>query len=90
MTYGSIISGDHAGVFGQVPEYLSDNDAVRFLGDNINELKEEGIIEEVESDIYTGGRKPKIIRLVLRNKYPVSIKLCASDFPAKIRKIMGV
>ena len=32
MTYGSIISGDHAGVFGQVPEYLSDNDAVRFLG----------------------------------------------------------
>lgn len=32
MTYGSIISGDHAGVFGQVPEELSDNDAVRFLG----------------------------------------------------------
>ena len=32
VTYGSIVSGDHAGVFGQVPDGLNNNDAVRFLG----------------------------------------------------------
>lgn len=30
---------------------------------NINKLKEEGLVEEIDSDIYTGGRKPKIIKL---------------------------
>ena len=32
VTYSSIISGNHAGIFGQVPEQLSDSDVVRFLG----------------------------------------------------------
>ena len=42
---------------------------------NINELKEEGIIEEVESDIYTGGRKPKIIRLIADSRISIGIDI---------------
>ena len=42
---------------------------------NINDLKEEGIIEEVESNIYTGGRKPKIIRLIPNSRIAIGINI---------------
>jgi len=42
---------------------------------NINDLKEEGIIEEVESNIYTGGRKPKIIRLIPNSRVAIGINI---------------
>lgn len=42
---------------------------------NINELKQEGIIEEVESDIYTGGRKPKIIKLIPDSRIAIGISI---------------
>lgn len=42
---------------------------------NINELKAEGIIEEVESDIYTGGRKPKIIRLIPNSRFSIGMNI---------------
>lgn len=42
---------------------------------NINELKESGIIEEVESDIYTGGRKPKIIKLIPNSRISIGMSI---------------
>lgn len=42
---------------------------------NINELKEAGIIEEVESDIYTGGRKPKIIKLIPNTRISIGLSI---------------
>lgn len=42
---------------------------------NINTLKEEGIIEEIEKDIYTGGRKPKSIRLVPNARVTIGINI---------------
>lgn len=42
---------------------------------NINELKQEGIIDEVESDIYTGGRKPKIIKLIPDSRISIGISI---------------
>lgn len=42
---------------------------------NINELKEVGIIEEVESDIYTGGRKPKIIKLIPNSRVSIGLSI---------------
>lgn len=42
---------------------------------NINELKQEGIIEEIESDIYTGGRKPKIIKLIPDSRIAIGISI---------------
>ncbi|ADZ81789.1 ROK family transcriptional regulator [Cellulosilyticum lentocellum] len=42
---------------------------------NINELKEAGIIEEVESDIYTGGRKPKIIKLIPNARISIGMSI---------------
>ena len=42
---------------------------------NINELKEAGIIEEVESDIYTGGRKPKIIKLIPSTRISIGLSI---------------
>lgn len=45
---------------------------------NINELKQEGIIEEVESDIYTGGRKPKVIKIIPNSR--ISIGMSVSKY----------
>lgn len=45
---------------------------------NINELKETGIIEEVESDIYTGGRKPKVIKLIPSSRVSIGISMTKS------------
>ena len=42
---------------------------------NINELKEVGIIEEVESDIYTGGRKPKVIKLIPNTRISMGLTI---------------
>ncbi|MBE6024142.1 MAG: ROK family transcriptional regulator [Cellulosilyticum sp.] len=42
---------------------------------NINDLKQEGIIEEVESDIYTGGRKPKIIKLIPNSRISIGMSI---------------
>ena len=42
---------------------------------NINDLKEEGIIEEVESDIYTGGRKPKIIKIIPNSRISIGMSI---------------
>lgn len=42
---------------------------------NINELKQEGIIDEVESDIYTGGRKPKIIKIIPNSRVSIGISI---------------
>ncbi len=42
---------------------------------NINELKEAGIIEEVESDIYTGGRKPKVIKLIPNTRISMGLTI---------------
>lgn len=42
---------------------------------NINTLKEEGIIEEIETDIYTGGRKPKSIRLIPNARVTIGVNI---------------
>lgn len=42
---------------------------------NINDLKQEGIIEEVESDIYTGGRKPKIIKIIPNSRVSIGMSI---------------
>ncbi|MBP3886345.1 MAG: ROK family transcriptional regulator [Cellulosilyticum sp.] len=42
---------------------------------NINDLKQTGIIEEVESDIYTGGRKPKVIKLIPNSRIAVGMSI---------------
>ena len=42
---------------------------------NINDLKQEGIIEEVESDIYTGGRKPKVIRIIPNSHISIGMSI---------------
>ncbi len=42
---------------------------------NINDLKQAGIIEEVESDIYTGGRKPKVIKLIPNSRIAVGMSI---------------
>ena len=42
---------------------------------NINELKQEGIIDEVESDIYTGGRKPKIIKMIPDSRLSIGMSI---------------
>lgn len=42
---------------------------------NINELKQEGIIDEVESDIYTGGRRPKIIKLIPDSRISIGMSI---------------
>lgn len=42
---------------------------------NINELKEAGIIEEVESNIYTGGRKPKVIQLIPTARISIGVSV---------------
>ena len=42
---------------------------------NINDLKQAGIIEEVESDIYTGGRKPKIIKLIPNSRIAIGMSV---------------
>lgn len=42
---------------------------------NINELKQEGIIDEIESDIYTGGRKPKIIKIIPNSRVSIGISI---------------
>lgn len=42
---------------------------------NINELKQEGIIEEVESDIYTGGRKPKAIKIIPNSRISIGMSI---------------
>lgn len=42
---------------------------------NINDLKQEGIIDEVESDIYTGGRKPKVIQLIPNSRIGVGMSI---------------
>ena len=40
---------------------------------NINELRDAGIIDEVESDIYTGGRRPKIIKVIPNARVSIGI-----------------
>lgn len=45
---------------------------------NINELKQIGIIEEVESDIYTGGRRPKIIRSIPNSRVAIGLGITKS------------
>lgn len=45
---------------------------------NINQLKEEGIIEEGESNIYTGGRKPKVIRLIPNSRISIGVNITKS------------
>lgn len=42
---------------------------------NINDLKQAGIIEEAESDIYTGGRKPKAITLIPNSRIAVGMSI---------------
>ena len=42
---------------------------------NINDLKQDGIIEEVDSDIYTGGRKPKIIKLIPNARISIGMSI---------------
>lgn len=42
---------------------------------NINDLKQEGIIEEVESDIYTGGRKPKVIKIIPNSRISIGMSI---------------
>lgn len=45
---------------------------------NINELKQIGIIEEVESDIYTGGRRPKIIKSIPNSRVAIGLGITKS------------
>lgn len=45
---------------------------------NINELKQIGIIEEVESDIYTGGRRPKIIKSIPNSRIAIGLGITKS------------
>lgn len=45
---------------------------------NINDLKQEGIIDEVESDIYTGGRKPKIIKIIPNSRLSIGVSITKS------------
>lgn len=42
---------------------------------NINELRDAGMIEEIESDIYTGGRKPKIVKLIPNARVSIGISV---------------
>ena len=55
---------------------------------NINELKQEGIIEEIESDIYTGGRKPKVIKLIPDSRISIGMSITKSKVVVVIMNLL--
>ena len=54
---------------------------------NINELKQIGIIEEVESDIYTGGRRPKIIKSIPNSRVAIGLGITKSTVTVVIMNL---
>lgn len=55
---------------------------------NINELKQAGIIDEIESDIYTGGRKPKIIKLIPDSRISMGMSITKSKVIVAVMNLL--
>ncbi len=51
------------------------NISIPTVATNINELKKAGIIDEIESQIYTGGRKPKVIKLIPNARISLGVSI---------------
>jgi len=56
---------------------------------NINELKEQGIVDEVSSDIYTGGRRPKVIKLRANAKVSIGIGITKSKVIVMVMNLLN-
>lgn len=55
---------------------------------NINEMKQEGIIDEVESDIYTGGRKPKVIKVIPNSRLSIGMSITKSKVIVTVMNLL--